>query len=327
MVKVGNLQTGYKYGFIDKTGREIISCKYDQARAFSEGLAVVKLNSNYMLIDKTGNEITLPQKYTNVYDVSEGMVGVDAGTWQDTWWESKHGFISINKSSVSEPGGSTSGNGNKDGSGSVSQPSAPSEQAQNTVPVTNDELSLTSVDSSKFTDVSSSDWFYNDVMYVYEKGLFKGTSEAVFSPNASMTRAMLVTVLWRMADEPDVELIHGRFIDVGQNQYYETAVAWAAKSNIISGYSEEIFGPNDPITREQLATILYRYADEPTLEVGGLEFTDAGKVSEWASDAFIWATHKGIINGKTGNLLDPQATATRTEVAAMLHRFLILMEI
>jgi len=172
-----------------------------------------------------------------------------------------------------------------------------------------------------FTDVKADDWFYGDVEYVATKGLYKGTTTTTFSPNAQMTRAMVVTVLWRLSDQPEVEGVYGNFADVEQGSYYEKAVAWASKNELVKGYGGGFFGPHDPITREQLAVILYRFAESPEFTAAELEFVDAGDVSEWAVDALVWACAEKLIKGKDGNIFDPLGTATRAEVAALLHRY------
>lgn len=174
-----------------------------------------------------------------------------------------------------------------------------------------------------FTDVKPGDWFYDDVMFVYEKKLMMGTSSTLFSPNEAATRAMLATILWRMEGSPAPKSSAG-YSDVPTGQWYSDAIAWATEKSIFEGYGNGTFGPNDPITREQLAAIFYRYASHKgydTSAVGSLEqFSDKDKASSWALDALKWAIGSGLMNGK-GDTLDPTGTATRAEIAAMLHRF------
>lgn len=174
-----------------------------------------------------------------------------------------------------------------------------------------------------FTDVSTSDWFYSDVMFVYENGLFSGTDSRSFSPNASMTRAMLVTVLYRLEGEP-VGTGSSSFSDVRSGSYYEKAVAWAAANGIVTGTGSTSFSPDAKVTREQLAAILYRYAQYKKLDTdAGAKldsFSDAGNVSGYASEALSWAVLEGLINGASGRLT-PKGDATRAQVAAILHRF------
>lgn len=174
-----------------------------------------------------------------------------------------------------------------------------------------------------FTDVSTSDWFYSDVMFVYENGLFSGTDSRSFIPNASMTRAMLVTVLYRLEGEP-AGTGSSSFSDVSSGSYYEKAVAWAAANGIVTGTGSTSFSPDAKVTREQLAAILYRYAQYKKLDTdAGAKldsFSDAGNVSGYASEALSWAVSEGLINGASGRLM-PKGDATRAQVAAILHRF------
>ena len=174
-----------------------------------------------------------------------------------------------------------------------------------------------------FTDVSTSDWFYSDVMFVYENGLFSGTDSRSFSPNASMTRVMLVTVLYRLEGEP-AGTGSSSFSDVRSGSYYEKAVAWAAANGIVTGTGSTSFSPDAKVTREQLAAILYRYAQYKKLDTdAGAKldsFSDAGNVSGYASEALSWAVSEGLINGASGRLM-PKGDATRAQVAAILHRF------
>lgn len=176
-----------------------------------------------------------------------------------------------------------------------------------------------------FTDVQETDWFYNAVSCAYVNGLFNGTSNTTFSPNDTMTRAMLATVLYRMADEPAGVGENAPFTDVVMDSWYTDAVAWANENGIISGYGNGLFGGNDSITREQLVVMLYRYAKfmkHDTAAAGDLSaFTDAGDASDWAVEALRWAYAEGLITGRTATTIVPQGTATRAEVATLLMRF------
>ncbi len=169
-----------------------------------------------------------------------------------------------------------------------------------------------------FRDVRPEDWFYDDVRYVYESGLMNGTAEGLFSPDLFTSRAMIVTVLWRLSGSPVVNY-YMPFADVDQAAWYAEAVRWAASCGIIAGYDNGNFGPNDPITREQLAAMLYRSAGSPEV-TGSLSFTDAASVSEYAVPALQWACGAGILQGADGALL-PTHPATRAQTAAILHRF------
>ena len=179
--------------------------------------------------------------------------------------------------------------------------------------------------ANPFTDVSEKDWFYSDVMFVYENGLMLGTSKTLFSPHGTATRGMMATILWRMEGSPAPKGKNS-FTDVEAGKWYADAITWTAENGIFAGYGKDKFGPDDPITREQLAAIFYRYADYKGYDLtvkGNLDkFKDSDKITDYAKTAMQWAVGSGLVKGKSGNLLDPQGTATRAEIAAMLHRFI-----
>ena len=176
-----------------------------------------------------------------------------------------------------------------------------------------------------FTDISEKDWFYGDVMFVYENGLMLGTSKPLFSPHGTVMRGMMATILWRMEGSP-VPKGKNSFTDVEAGKWYADAITWTTENGIFAGYGKDKFCPDDPITREQLAAIFYRYADYKGYDLtvkGDLDkFKDADKITDYAKTAMQWAVGSGLVKGKSGNLLDPQGTATRAEIAAMLHRFI-----
>ena len=182
----------------------------------------------------------------------------------------------------------------------------------------------TPVSSLPFGDVKSADWFYNDVKYVYEKGMMAGTAADVFAPNATTTRAMIVTILYRLEGSPAVTGTSA-FVDVPAGQWYTDAVNWAAANQIVKGISATTFAPNDSITREQMAAILYRYAQykgyDVTKKADLSGYSDNGQVSAYAKDALAWANAAKLINGVTNTTLAPQGNATRAQVSAILHRF------
>ena len=182
----------------------------------------------------------------------------------------------------------------------------------------------TPVSSLPFGDVKSGDWFYNDVKYVYDKGMMAGTAADVFAPNATTTRAMIVTILYRLEGSPAVTGTSA-FVDVPAGQWYTDAVNWAAANQIVKGTSATTFAPNDSITREQMAAILYRYAQykgyDVTKKADLSGYSDNGQVSAYAKDALAWANAAKLINGVTNTTLAPQGNATRAQVSAILHRF------
>ena len=176
---------------------------------------------------------------------------------------------------------------------------------------------------TKFNDVSANDWFASAVDYVTGKGMMNGTADNTFSPKANTTRGMVVTVLYRLENQPSTSA--ASFTDVASGAYYANAVAWANANGIVSGYGSGKFGPNDKVTREQLAAILYRYAQYKKYDVSGANsldgYTDVQSVSSYAVPALQWANAAGVVTGKSGSKLDPKGNATRAEVAAMLMRF------
>lgn len=173
--------------------------------------------------------------------------------------------------------------------------------------------------TSTFQDVSADDWFAQAVAYVSSEGLMSGESTNTFAPNASMTRGMLATVLYRLAGQPETTA-QTTFADVTAGAYYADAVAWAAEQSVIAGTSDTAFSPEQAITREQLAAMLYRYAGSPATEGSLSAYTDAAQVSAYAEDALCWCVENGILTGTSTDTLSPQATATRAEVAAVLQR-------
>lgn len=173
-----------------------------------------------------------------------------------------------------------------------------------------------------FNDVAYTSWYYDAVKFVYDKGIMDGVSYYKFAPDATITRGMVVTMLWRMAGEP-YEAAAG-FTDVAAGRYYTTAVAWAARNGIVEGMTATTFAPDQAITREQLASILYRYAKWLGFSGYGSDisgYTDAGKVSSYAYDAMSWAVRSGVVTGTSAKVLDPQGTASRAAAAQMFMNF------
>ena len=188
-------------------------------------------------------------------------------------------------------------------------------------------------------DVDDTDWFAEAVYYCYQNSLLRGRSEMSFDPDAAMTRAELVTVLWRIAGSPNSDNVGktpftdvpeevkiSPFRDVPTDAYYYEAVKWAQKKGITGGIGDGLFAPDDQITREQIVTILYRFAKFRGLDVGDTtdlakKFTDAARVSDYAKEALSWAVAVGIINGMPDNTIAPQNSATRAEVATIIMRY------
>ena len=177
-----------------------------------------------------------------------------------------------------------------------------------------------------FQDVAQSDWFYNAVQYVSQQGLMSGVAANRFDPNGLLTRGMIAQILYAMEGRPAVAEGAG-FADVAESDWYAAAVNWAAAQNIVSGTGGNQFSPNSNLTREQMALILYRYAEYKGYDVsqGGMaarEFVDSDKISDWAGQAVTWAVNAGLLSGRSGNQLDPSGTATRAEVAQVLTSFM-----
>ncbi|MEG2137266.1 MAG: S-layer homology domain-containing protein [Oscillospiraceae bacterium] len=189
---------------------------------------------------------------------------------------------------------------------------------------------ISNIVTTPFTDIGSVDWFYGAVRYCYQGGLFLGTGPEVFTPQGEVTRAMLATVLYRLAGEP-VGGTHS-FTDVPADEWYSNPVAWAAGNHIVNGVEPNLYNPNGLVTREQMAAMLYRYAGEylkqDVSKTAALSsFKDGNKTAQWARSAMSWAVGTELVTGKDGGILDPGGTAKRAEVATMLQRFSILISV
>ena len=180
-------------------------------------------------------------------------------------------------------------------------------------------IPVTVTNPEKFDDVTKTDWFYDAVKFVSDAGAMSGTADRTFSPSTQITRAMVVTVLYRMEKSPDPGTVTTSFSDVPDGQWYTNAVYWASEKGIVQGYNGK-FDPSAPISREQLATILYRFSGSPAASTTIDQYTDASQVSSWAKDALIWSVETKLISGVTTNQLSPQSTATRAQVATILYR-------
>ena len=175
-----------------------------------------------------------------------------------------------------------------------------------------------------FTDLDRNAWYHDGIHYVLEKGMMNGMGGSKFEPETTTSRAMIVTMLWRMEGEPATDDTL-TFADVPEGQWYSEAIRWASHEGIVTGYDSRTFGPNDSVTREQLATILYRYALSKGQGFTGewmflLDFPDAANVSDWADEAMHWMVMNEVINGMDGKL-NPKGDATRAQVATMLMRY------
>lgn len=181
-----------------------------------------------------------------------------------------------------------------------------------------------------FTDVKEDDWYYADVVFAYKRELMNGTEEDKFSPAMDLTRATIVTVLYRYAGSPSVSDLNNPFFDVPADKWYTNAIIWAAANNIVQGYGDGIFAPDNKIRRQELAAILYRYANETGISLAEVReyqvFLDEKSIADYAKEAIEVLFKAGIVSGKPGNLFDPGGYATRAEVGVMLHRFILSVE-
>ena len=181
--------------------------------------------------------------------------------------------------------------------------------------------------AARFDDVNLNDWYYDGIHYCVEDGLMRGMREGTFAPQATTSRAMITTILWRQAGSPVVDYLMD-FSDVAQDEWYSEGIRWAAAEGIVEGHGDGRFGPNDPVSREQLATMLYNYEKK---QGGGfvgtwafqLDFADVTDLAEWAYEPMCWMVMHEVIGGMDENHLAPKGNATRAEVAAMLMRYAV----
>ena len=177
-----------------------------------------------------------------------------------------------------------------------------------------------------FTDVSENAWYYDAVKFVYREELFRGVSDTIFNPNGTMKRAMVVTVLYRLAGEPEVTGTN-KFTDVKEGYYYD-ALLWATQNGIANGMSDTKFAPDAAVTREQMVAFLYRYAQYTRMDLTGAAdlgaFVDADKVSPYAQTAMAWAVANGLVKGMGNQTLLPTGTASRAQVAQIIQRMVEL---
>ena len=177
---------------------------------------------------------------------------------------------------------------------------------------------LAAVEDTGYADIDAGSWYADAVEYVRDNGLMSGTTATTFEPGGTTTRAMLAQILYREAGSPAVSG-NDTFTDTQEGAWYADAVLWATQAGVISGYGDGRFGPNDPVSREQIAVILCRYAGSPAAQ--GEDFADEASISTWAADAVDWARSAGLMTGQEGNRFAPQASATRAETAVILRAF------
>ena len=180
-----------------------------------------------------------------------------------------------------------------------------------------------SLEDTGFSDVDADDWFAESAVYVRDNGVMNGTSDTTFNPNGTTSRGQIAAILYRAAGSPAVSGA-ADFPDVTAGAYYADAASWAAANGIVTGYSDGTFGPGDPITRQQLTAILWRYAGSPAAE-SGTDYADESTIASYAVTAVDWARDTGVITGRDGNVFDPNGRATRAQAAVILHRYLELL--
>lgn len=334
---------GKKYDFADK-GDGIYTLTADaRLGAFLEV---------HNLEDKTkldGMTVSLKRKVIGTKvtgQTSSAFTGTTAGTYlckvsmEDGKYTVMSDLITIATSNPSGGSGGSGGGGGGGGGGSAGGggggggapapivtptpvPETPAEEERVEKETTQMEKEEVHIAKSVFSDVPENAWYKAAAEYMNENGFMKGTGEGVFSPDAKTTRAMLVTVLWRMNGEPKIDSAHP-FDDVSLDSYYANAVAWAEQNNVVSGVAEGKFLPNGNITREQLATILFRNAiagGKDTSKKADISlFLDASEISSWAYEALGWAIEEGIIGGTGEKMLSPKKEASRAEIATVLYR-------
>ena len=214
----------------------------------------------------------------------------------------------------------------------VTLPAEPAPDPDPVIPVTPVKPSRPSKPATpagkSFDDVKPGDWFYDEVLDMAKGGYINGVSDRLFAPYEPLSRAMLVTILYRMDGEQAVSG-SSTFTDVVKGSWYDKAVAWASANGIVTGYDANRFGPNDSVTRQQMASILWRYAKYKSLDVASNgavmpDFPDRSQIASWAGEAVSWAYSRGVMGGRSDGRLDPNGKATRAEAAVMLYRFLKL---
>ena len=288
-----------------------ISIKNGSSSVFS---ATALCNASYIFFSSpsltSGTSYTLYSGSTSVSTATAQTGSSQSGGMQPGNGQ-QHGATQHQQGPSAAPAQDSNANsGNSSGSADTSGSSSASSTAN-------------AASGNRFSDVSTGSWYYDAVQYVYSAGLMSGTGSYVFSPDGATTRGMIVTILYRLEGSPACG--SASFSDVSSGKYYAQDVAWAAENGIVSGYSASRFGPENAITCEQLAAILYRYAAYKGYDVSDLAsltgYADNDLVAAYAKTSFAWAVQAGIISGTGANRLSPSAGATRAQVAAMLMRF------
>ena len=299
-----NLSKNQNYSFLEnndlasKAGIEF-HCKTDNSTVtiyITSNTDVLTTSGNLILGTISAYESFSIKSATNM-KVTDGTN--TSGTWDNT-----------NTQTPSTDNGSSDNSGSNSNSSNNSGNNSNTDKPETSIP---------------FTDVSEKDWYYNAVKYAYDNNLMSGMSSTTFAPNANTTRGMIVTVLYRLENEPDVN-IDNSFKDVKSSDYYGNAIYWAKQNNIVTGYNSTTFAPNDNITREQMAAILYRYASYKGYSVDKTsdlsEFTDVSNINDYALKPIKWAVASNLISGMGDSTISPLGNASRAQVATILMRFI-----
>lgn len=318
-----NLSKNQNYSFLEnnylagKAGVEF-HCKTDNSTVtiyITSNTDVLTTSGNLILGTISADESFSIKSATNM-KVTDGTN--ISGTWDNT-----------NTQTPSTDNGSDDNSGSNDNSNSDSSSSNNNNSNNSNNNSSNNNNNNSNTDkpetSIPFTDVSEKDWYYDAVKFAYDNGLMSGVSSTAFEPNANTTRGMIVTVMYRLENEPNVN-IDNSFEDVKPSDYYGNAIYWAKQNNIVTGYNSTTFAPNDNITREQMAAILYRYASYKGYSVDKIsdlsQFSDVSKINDYALKPIKWAVASNLISGMGDSTISPLGNASRAQIATILMRFI-----
>ena len=318
-----NLSKNQNYSFLEnnylagKAGVEF-HCKTDNSTVtiyITSNTDVLTTSGNLILGTISADESFSIKSATNM-KVTDGTN--TSGTWDNT-----------NTQTPSTDNGSDDNSGSNDNSNSDSSSSNNNNSNNSNNNSSNNNNNNSNTDkpetSIPFTDVSEKDWYYDAVKFAYDNGLMSGVSSTAFEPNANTTRGMIVTVMYRLENEPNVN-IDNSFEDVKPSDYYGNAIYWAKQNNIVTGYNSTTFAPNDNITREQMAAILYRYASYKGYSVDKIsdlsQFSDVSKINDYALKPIKWAVASNLISGMGDSTISPLGNASRAQIATILMRFI-----
>ncbi|MDR2671531.1 MAG: S-layer homology domain-containing protein [Oscillospiraceae bacterium] len=302
------------------------------------------LPARTVTFDPNGGTVPTPAAPTGTDGTLASLPTPSRDNYQfDGWFTDKSGGTKIETDTVftadatvyahwtykGNPGSGNSGGGNPSGGnpsgGNPSGGNPGTSQPVEVVPPAESPLAEGSEGwRNPYKDVADADWFYGAVQFVAERGLMNGTAADRFTPGATMTRAMLVTTLYRLEGSPAVSG-SSPFPDVKDGAWYADAILWASQNHVVDGYTSGAFGPDDVVTREQTVTILYRYAQSKGRDVSAAadlsRYGDAGQISGWALDAMKWAVAAEIVQGRTAGAVAPKGTSTRAETATLFKRY------